>query len=220
MKKIQIFLVSLLVLSGCQNSSSAVWEDTKTASRYLQRKGQSLFGKSSESRMVAYQEDFYGPVEEECLALDDADLKEHVSVPQSKLTPGEGKIPGIDMFVKPAGELASIFTTLHFNTDEHIVRDEKDKKALGAITKYLKKHPNMILFIEGHCDERASEAYNEALGTRRSNYIRGYLVSNGVHPNQVYTTSYGKSQPVDTGHTRSAWKKNRRAEFKLFETRK
>lgn len=210
---------ALLLLCSCQNSSGAVWEDTKTASRYLQRKGQSLFGKSNESRMIAHSDDFYGPVEEEIIPLSDDDLKEHVSVPQPKVSPGEGKIPGIDMFVKPAGELASLFRTVHFNTDEHILREERDIKTIQAIAKHLKKHPNMIIFIEGHCDERASEAYNLALGTRRSNAIREQLVKQGVSPNQIYTTSYGKGRPVDLGHTRSAWKTNRRAEFKLHEVK-
>ena len=219
MKKIQTLsiLCLLVLLMSCQSRSGAAWEDTKTASRYLQRKGKSLFGKNNESRMLAYDDEFCGPVEIECIPRADADLKEHVSVPQPKTSPGEGRIPSIDMFIKPMGELASIFRTMHFNTDEHILREETDKASISKIASYLKKHKNAIIFIEGHCDERASEAYNLALGTRRSNFVREQLVKNGVNPNQVYTTSYGKARPVDLGHTRSAWKKNRRADFKIHD---
>ena len=221
MKKIQVIfkvlLCSLFMLTACQSRSGAVWEDTKTASRYLQRKGKALFGKNNESRMLTYDDEFCGPVEVECIPLADADLKEHVSVPQPKTSPGEGRIPSIDMFIKPMGELASIFKTVHFNTDEHILRDENDNATMTKIAKYLKKHKKVVIFIAGHCDERASEAYNLALGTRRSNFIREQLVKNGVDLNQIYTTSYGKGHPVDMGHTRNAWKKNRRAEFKLYD---
>ena len=211
-----LFSLSFL-LTSCQNSSGAVWEDTKTASRYLQRKGMSLFGKTSESRMVAEGDDFYGPIEEEFVPLREEDLKAHVSVPQPKESPGEGGVPGIDMFKKPLGEIASVFRTMHFNTDEHILREEQDRTSIKKIANFLKKHPNTYIFIEGHCDERASESYNLALGTRRSNHVRTLLVKSGVNPDQIFTTSYGKERPADLGHTRAAWKQNRRAEFKLFE---
>lgn len=222
MKKMRFIVLAAmlcLVMNSCQNSSGAVWEDTKTASRYIQRKGKALFGKSSESRMVAEGDDFFGPIEEEFIPLRDEDLKAHLAVPQAKTSPGEGKVPGIEMFIKPAGELAALFQTLHFNTDEHILREEKDLQAIKRLAHHLKKHPNIYIFVEGHCDERASEAYNLALGTRRSNYVREQLVKAGVNPNQIFTTSYGKERPVDLGHTRSAWKQNRRAEFKLHEAR-
>lgn len=223
MKKIQTCFLSISILTfivtSCQNSSGAVWEDTKTASRYLQRRGKSLFGKSSESRMVGASEDFFGPVEEEFIPLCDDDLKAHVAVPQPKSVPGEGRVPGIDMFLAPAGAVAQIFKTLHFNTDEHVLREEQDISTLQKIAAHLKKHSNIVVFIEGHCDERASEAYNLALGTRRSNYVREQLVKAGVNPEQIHTTSYGKERPLDTRHSRDAWQRNRRAEFKLYEAR-
>ncbi len=217
MKKTLFALALCFIITSCQNSSGAVWEDTKTASRYLQRKGKALFGKTSESRMVAEGDDFYGPIEEEFIPLKDEDLKAHLAVPQPKTSPGEGRVPGIEMFVKPAGEIAALFRTMHFNTDEHILREEKDLQGIKRLASHLKKHPNIYIFVEGHCDERASEAYNLALGTRRSNYVREQLVKAGVSPNQIFTTSYGKEHPADMGHTRAAWKQNRRAEFKLFE---
>ena len=81
----------------------------------------------------------------------------------------------------------------------------------------MKKNPNVYIFVSGHCDERASEAYNLALGTRRANTLRSLLVKKGVNPNHIYTISFGKEMPVDLGHTAEAWSKNRRVEFKIFQ---
>ncbi|PCI91855.1 hypothetical protein COB11_08045, partial [Candidatus Aerophobetes bacterium] len=68
-----------------------------------------------------------------------------------------------------------------------------------------------------HCDERASEAYNLSLGTRRAGHIRTLLVKKGVDPNHVFTTSFGKEIPLDLEHNREAWYTNRRAEFKIYK---
>ena len=81
---------------------------------------------------------------------------------------------------------------------------------------YLKRHKNTYIFIEGHCDERASEAYNLSLGTRRANYIRNVLIKYGVNPQQIYTASYGKERPEELGHGQKVWAKNRRVAFKIY----
>lgn len=220
MARIFLFICIAALATSCQNTSSGVWEDTKTASRYLQRRGKALFGRSSESRMIADADEFYGPREEEFIPLREEDLKAHIAIPQSSETPGAGKIPGIEMFIKPTGDLAAMFRNLHFNTDEHILREDQDIQGLKRIATFLKRNPNTYIFIEGHCDERASEAYNLALGTRRSNFVRERLVKLGVSKDQIFTTSYGKERPLDVGHTRIAWKTNRRVEFKLYKAAK
>jgi peptidoglycan-associated lipoprotein len=90
-------------------------------------------------------------------------------------------------------------------------------KIIDGIAAYMKNHPNVYVSVVGHCDERASEAYNLALGTRRSNYVRTLLIQRGVNKERVHSSSYGKEQPVDLGHSPSAWARNRRAEFKIYE---
>ena len=65
--------------------------------------------------------------------------------------------------------------------------------------------------IEGHCDERGTREYNIALGERRANAARDYLLTLGIDANRIKTISYGKERPVDGGHAEGAWKKNRRA---------
>lgn len=77
----------------------------------------------------------------------------------------------------------------------------------------LKKYGTWQITIEGHCDERGTAEYNLALGERRANAARDYLVSFGVGANRVRTVSYGKEFPFDPGHQEGAWSKNRRAHF-------
>jgi len=219
---ISSFLAVCILLSGCQNSSGAVWEDTKTMGRYLQRKGKLLWRKDVDSRMVETADDFTGPSDEEFIPLKDEDLKTqfaHVSIPQPAQTPGAkgSPVPSIDHFSSPTGELASMFKNVYFNTDEHVVKRRDDMEGIDRIAAYMKKNPNLYIFVSGHCDERASEAYNLALGTRRANMIRSMLVKKGVNPNHIYTISFGKEMPLDKGHAAESWSKNRRAEFKIFK---
>jgi peptidoglycan-associated lipoprotein len=77
----------------------------------------------------------------------------------------------------------------------------------------LKQYATWQITIEGHCDERGSAEYNLALGERRANAARDYLVSLGVAANRVRTVSYGKEFPFEPAHEESAWSRNRRAHF-------
>jgi peptidoglycan-associated lipoprotein len=81
---------------------------------------------------------------------------------------------------------------------------------------WLRSHPEYRLRIEGHCDERGTNEYNLALGDRRANAAKNYLVSLGVEPERISTISYGEERPLDPRHTEDAYSKNRRAEFKLI----
>ena len=126
-------------------------------------------------------------------------------------------IPSIEHFSVPQAELAELFKNVYFNTDEHVLRKKEYYSVVDRIADYMKKNPNVYIFVSGHCDERASEAYNLALGTRRANTLRSLLVKKGVNPNHIYTISFGKEMPADLGHTSEAWSKNRRVEFKIFK---
>ncbi|MFH0729471.1 MAG: peptidoglycan-associated lipoprotein Pal [Pseudomonadota bacterium] len=69
--------------------------------------------------------------------------------------------------------------------------------------------------IEGHCDERGSNAYNLALGDRRAQSAKSFLAQSGIPESRLSTVSFGEEKPVDPGHTEAAWAKNRRAHFVL-----
>lgn len=215
-------LSAAALLTGCQNNANTVWEDTKTMGRYLHRQGQLLWKQDVDSKMIDSEEEFVGPQEEEFIPLRDADLKTQFadhSIPQPKEIPGAlgSSIPSIEQFVKPTSHLATLFQNLYFNTDEHTLKDKEAYGNVAAIAEHMKKHSNLYIFVAGHCDERASEAYNLALGTRRANTIRNLLVKRGVNPNHIYTISFGKEMPAELGHTADVWSKNRRVEFKIFE---
>jgi len=82
--------------------------------------------------------------------------------------------------------------------------------ALTSSATWLKKNPQYNLLIEGHCDERGTEQYNLALGDRRANQAKEYLVTLGIDTGRIRTVSYGEERPFDPGHDDAAWAKNRR----------
>lgn len=215
---IRYLLCFSIFLIGCQRNSNQTWEDVKTAGRYVQKGFNSLWGKDSDSRQVTSEEDFLGPEEEEYIPLKDEDLKTQTT--QRKKIRSEPKIPSASLpdkanFKKPTGKLEQVFRIMHFDTDDHVVREKYDLITVARMANFLKKNPNAYLLIEGHCDQRASADYNMALGTRRAHHIRVLLVKQGVNPNQVITVSYGKEKPVTFGSTLQDYSLNRRAEFKL-----
>ena len=75
---------------------------------------------------------------------------------------------------------------------------------------WLQKFPSVRVSIEGHCDERGTREYNLALGERRANAVKDYLVARGVDGGRVSTISYGKEKPVALGNDKAAWSQNRR----------
>ncbi|NTU93495.1 MAG: peptidoglycan-associated lipoprotein Pal [Chlorobiaceae bacterium] len=78
---------------------------------------------------------------------------------------------------------------------------------------WLAANPARGAVLEGHCDERGTSEYNMALGERRANMAKDYLVRLGVDPTRLQTVSFGEEQPLDPGHTEDAWAKNRRVHF-------
>lgn len=109
----------------------------------------------------------------------------------------------------------SAFEIVHFNFDKYDILPEY-RDGLAREAEILKSNGTRIV-IEGHCDERGSAEYNMALGERRANSVKRYLVSLGVDKRQVGTVSYGEERPADSGHSREAWRLNRRAQFTLVE---
>lgn len=100
--------------------------------------------------------------------------------------------------------------TIHFATDSYSL-DGEANAILAKQAQWLQAHPNVRATIEGHCDERGTREYNLALGDRRANSVKNFLVSNGVSAAQLSTISYGKERPVATGSDEASWAQNRRA---------
>ena len=115
---------------------------------------------------------------------------------------------------KATEEAASMFADIHFDFDKSFIREDA-KPVLAKVADYLKKNPGSKVQIEGHCDERGTAEYNMALGARRAESAKKYLLSLGVKGGQLSTVSYGKEKPLDPGHDETAWAKNRRDHFVL-----
>jgi peptidoglycan-associated lipoprotein len=101
---------------------------------------------------------------------------------------------------------------IHFAFDRFTL-SAAARDTLAANAAYLQTNPGVKVDIEGHCDERGSDEYNLALGQRRAQAARDYLVSLGVPPERLETVSYGEEKPLDSAGGEKAWAENRRAEF-------
>ena len=84
-------------------------------------------------------------------------------------------------------------------------------EVLDTQVKWLKKHDNVKVVVQGYCDERGTREYNLALGERRANAVKQYLVSKGIAADRISTISYGKERPAVLGNNEAAWAQNRRA---------
>jgi peptidoglycan-associated lipoprotein len=100
--------------------------------------------------------------------------------------------------------------TIYFDTDRYNI-DSADAAALAQQAQWLQRYPGKRATLEGHADERGTRDYNLALGERRANSAKNYLVSQGVDASRVTTVSYGKERPVALGSNEEAWARNRRA---------
>jgi peptidoglycan-associated lipoprotein len=120
-----------------------------------------------------------------------------------------GPIPGsVEDFVVSAGD------RVFFDFDQYSLRDE-GKQILDRQSAWLSRYPQVAIRIEGNCDERGTREYNIALGARRADAVRAYLVGRGIAAARITTISYGKERPMDAGTDEDSWAKNRNAHTAL-----
>ncbi len=111
------------------------------------------------------------------------------------------------------------FSDIYFDFDKYNIRDDA-KPVLDNLASYLRKDTGVGLIIEGHCDERGTNQYNLALGERRANAVKQYLMIYGVGPERLETVTYGEERPLCREKTEECYSKNRRAHFVIFEVEK
>ncbi len=104
-----------------------------------------------------------------------------------------------------------------FDYDKADIRADA-RQALSKTADFLRSYPQVAIVIEGHCDERGSTEYNVALGDRRSDSAKDFLVAQGVAGDRIQTVSYGKERPFCTEGNESCWQQNRRAHFRMGGT--
>jgi len=119
----------------------------------------------------------------------------------------QGPVPGsqADFAAQLMGQ-----DTILFDTDRYNI-DATDQAALAAQAAWLGRYPAKQATLEGHADERGTREYNLALGERRANAAKNYLVSLGIDASRLSTVSYGKERPVALGSDEDSWARNRRA---------
>ncbi|MGZ8709552.1 MAG: OmpA family protein [Thermoanaerobaculia bacterium] len=128
---------------------------------------------------------------------------------QQEVMPTE--IEALNRYVQEKGYIRDAY----FNYDEATL-DGSAQDSLQSSATWLKGEGAAYnVLLEGHCDERGTEQYNLALGDRRANTAKDYLVTLGINTGRIRTVSYGEERPFDDGHHDAAWAKNRRAHLVL-----
>jgi peptidoglycan-associated lipoprotein len=112
----------------------------------------------------------------------------------------------------PAGSVLNL-EKIFFEFDAYTLTPQS-REILARNAEWLRQNPAARLTVEGHCDERGSHEYNLALGQRRADVAKNYLVSLGVAAERLTGISYGEERPAAAGSDESAWSQNRRAEFR------
>jgi peptidoglycan-associated lipoprotein len=109
-------------------------------------------------------------------------------------------------------QMAETFKTIYFGFDKSDLTPD-GRATCTSIGAFMKGEPGVTVRVEGNADERGTEMYNLALGDRRANMARSYLVEYGIDSSRISTISYGKEKPAVEGHDEAAWSKNRRDDF-------
>ncbi len=188
-----LFLCLGLLLTGCPKKKVAASRDQLSAQS------------AEEAARLQREREAREAKERELARLREEDLKKPAAGDLEKTLVGK-KETGIE------GEVfeSRLLKDVHFDFDKYDIR-QVDEAILKENAAFLKNNPKMKVQIEGHCDERGTVEYNLALGERRANNTKKYLVFLGIPSDRISAISYGKEKPLDNGHSEEAWARNRRA---------
>ena len=180
-----VIVAPLLIFSGCAKKQVIKPETTEGAQATGTSEGAGAGAKGEEGK-----------------------LPEEGKIGEEKL--GEEALKGEALITSIQEQLLDI----NFEFDQFVLTDTARQK-LSKNSSILSKYPDVKVLIEGHCDERGTEEYNLALGERRANAAKDYLVTLGINDSRLSTISYGEEKPLDPEHSEVAWAKNRRANFAI-----
>lgn len=105
--------------------------------------------------------------------------------------------------------------TVYFDFNSYEIKSSYQSVMLHNAQE-LQTYPSLRVRLEGNCDERGTVEYNLALGQKRADACRAYLIHYGIAPDRITTLTYGEERPASIGHSESFWQKNRRVEFKMI----
>lgn len=126
--------------------------------------------------------------------------------------PAPTSTPPSESITVPSGVRSEDFSPVFFDYDAYNLRTDA-KAALDKNAKLLRDNASAAITIEGHCDDRGTVEYNQALGERRAQAARDYLAAAGIASSRMNVISYGKERPFATGQDEASWQQNRRAHF-------
>jgi peptidoglycan-associated lipoprotein len=132
------------------------------------------------------------------------------NVNDARPNPLDADIKSADDHARESGLIGDVY----FDFDKYDLKPEA-RERLSKNADFLKQNLGFVVTIEGHCDERGTNDYNIALGDRRANAAKEYLVTLGIASARLKTVSFGEERPVCTEHNESCWWRNRRGEFHL-----
>lgn len=141
----------------------------------------------------------------------DSPAKEAGQAGQAKRPPEEYR-QWAEAAAREAAERAFLKEPIHFAFGSSLLSDEA-RQVLQGKAEYLRTNPDITVTVEGHCDDRGTNAYNIALGERRAESVKMFLVDLGIVTTRLNTASYGEERPIATGHDEASWARNRRAQF-------
>lgn len=238
MKKI-IIIVSMIVIAGCVYKPYREIDEAKVAVEEARKAEADIYAPEEFNNAVDFlnkaldemkREDYIAAKASALSAKNFAEmaLKKAEEEKNKRKGRGEGvkEVPVSPISQQPpeevekTGEVALggekedviLLERVHFAFDDYSLSDEA-KEIIKKNYRWLQEHPSVKVIIEGHCDERGTEEYNLALGQKRAESVKKFLIELGMDPSRIETVSYGESVPLDPGHNEDAWAKNRRAEF-------
>ncbi len=187
----------------------------------------SLVLTACKGKALVRQEDLVGKeasssTEQDVQAASTEGAGDTVLIPEDKVLSEDAASTSTNAMSKEHGAGASLaagtdgeaLSTVHFDFDRYFIRND-DRPLLERNAGWLKKNPSAKVQIEGHADERGDNEYNLALGDRRADSAKRFLVDMGIGGDRLPTISYGEEKPVDQGTDDDAWSRNRRAEFRV-----
>lgn len=142
-------------------------------------------------------------------------VTEPEKAPEETATPATKEVePTTDTSAEERAILAArnlfLSEDIYFEFDKSTL-DSMAQDILSRKADWMRDNSDVVVSVEGHCDERGTNEYNLALGEKRAESVKSFLVDLGIEAYRVSTVSYGEENPVDTGHYEEAWAKNRRA---------
>jgi peptidoglycan-associated lipoprotein len=176
--------------------------------------GLTIFTGCAEKKSVvtnsAAQEQEVAPAQKAAQTTDASKLSDNINPNDS--TNKNDTIRGQSASVETTATPETSVRDINFDFDSSIIRPDA-REILKVNADFLLKNRAASIVIEGHCDERGTAEYNMALGQRRAQETKKYLVNLGIKKSTIRTISYGEERPLDPGNTEEAWAKNRRAHF-------